>query len=387
MASIQRKPADRRIKKNVRWEVRWRFNGKNKSKTFTVESQAKAFKAEIERAINRDEYVDNTGVTVRDLVEQHRDQATNASSRGSRTMLLNNLGALERMPIAIVRPSDVEAWRTTLINGRPWKGGKPLAESTVQTLSALLHGVFTKAINDDLLARHPMRGVRVRRTRVAVRREDIPTAAEVRKLLEVANATAVGRPRDPVLSLFIRLAAETGMRPGEILGLRVRNIDLLRREVHVVEQLHERTGEHAPLKGGTPPRTVPLHPDTAEAITVFLATHPRTPEQCLILSRNGRPIRSSRMAARFKKAAELAGVSSKPHALRHFYASQLIDAGAPVNVVQKALGHATAAMTLNVYVHLLGDAGESLRGLIRPVYDGGTTEGSGGAGEKASDAG
>lgn len=372
MASIQRKPKTGKDKNgNVTWVVRFRPIGqKEKSRSFRSQKEAKQFKADIERKLVRNEYVDASKILVRDLVETHRDSAINASSKAGRTTLLANLGDLANMPITAVKPSDIEAWRNVLLTNRPWaKDGKPLAESTVQTNLALLHGIFTKAVNDDQLARHPMRGVVIRRVNTSVRREDIPTAQQIYALIEGAKTTAVGRAQDPLLSLFIQVASETGTRAGELCGLRVRNIDFLRKEIHIVEQIKERTGVHGDLKSGSKPRTVPVSDETLKDIEAYLAANPRQPEECLFLTSERKPIRSSRMGNRFSRLAKRYGYTFTLHSLRHFYASQLIASGCPINIVQKALGHATPAMTLNTYVHLLDDHNERLRDSVRSVRD------------------
>ena len=354
----------------TRWVARYRDHGKREhSRSFDTQKAAKAWLTEQQRALQRGEWVDPAVITVRQLVAEHHERAVNPSTKSGRATLLKNLGDLEHRSIHSVKPSEVEAWMVGLSTSRPWADGKALAPSTVQMLGATLHGVFTKAVNDDVLARHPMRGLTLRRTNVTVERLDIPTADEVQSLIDYAGATAVGRAADPTMAAMIQFAAETGLRAGELCGLRVRSVDFLRREIHVVEQIAQRTGGFAPLKTESSKRVVPLLPVTVDILSGQLARVPRGRDETVFSRSTGKPLTSGDVGARFRKVARGAGVECTFHALRHFYASNLIAQGAPVNLVQNAMGHASASMTLNVYGHLYPGSNELLRGMLLPVRD------------------
>lgn len=362
--------------------ARWRDPaGKERSKSFSRARAAKAHLQEMERAVRRGEYIADEGTTVKELVQERVDQAINQSTRNGRKMLLGNLGDLGDMPVLSVKPSHVREWMRLLETGRPWAGDKPLAPSTINMLAAILHGVFSQAVLDDVVGRHPMRGVKIPRTEVGAERTDIPTADDVRALIESARGTAVGKGRNPTLAAMIQVAAETGLRAGELCGLRVRNVNFLRGEIHVVEQISQRSGDFAPLKTESSRRVVPIGPGTVQVIEEQLRRVPRAPEETVFCTREGRPLSSSSLSARFRTVARRAGVDTTFHALRHFYASSLIASGASVVMVQRALGHASASMTLNVYSHLFPGAGEGLRGMVPQVRDfcgiSGNNEGAG----------
>ncbi len=350
--------------------ARWRDPaGKEHSKSFPRERQAKAHLQEMERAVRRGEYIADTGVTVVELVRERMEQATNKSTMNGRLMLLKNLGDLGDLPVLSVKPSHVREWMRLLEEGRPWADDKPLAASTINMLAAILHGVFSQAVLDDVVGRHPMRGVKIPRVGVGAERADIPTIEDVQALIRAARGTGVGRSPNLTLAAMIQVAAETGLRAGELCGLRVRNVNFLRGEVHVVEQINQRTGEFAALKTEASRRVVPIGPATVQVIEEQLRRVPRAPEETVFCTRVGRPLSSSSVSAQFRKVARRAGVETTFHALRHFYASSLIGAGASVVMVQRALGHANAAMTLNVYSHLFPGAGEGLRGMVPQVRD------------------
>ncbi|HAT1242517.1 TPA: site-specific integrase [Corynebacterium striatum] len=350
--------------------ARWRDpSGKERSKSFSRARQAKAHLQDMERAVRRGEYIADEGITVRDLVEERVEQAINQSTMNGRKMLLANLGDLGDMPVLAVKPSHVREWMQVLEKGRPWADDRPLATSTINMLAAILHGVFSQAVLDDVVGRHPMRGVKIPRKEVGAERADIPTVEDVQALIRAARGTGVGRAPNLTLAAMVQVAAETGLRAGELCGLRVRNVNFLRGEVHVVEQISQRTGEFAPLKTESSRRVVPVGPATVEVLEEQLRRVPRGPDETVFCTKAGKALSSSSVSSQFRKLARAAGVDTTFHGLRHFYASVLIESGASVVMVQRALGHASASMTLDVYSHLFPGAGEGLRGMVPQVRD------------------
>jgi integrase len=138
--------------------------------------------------------------------------------------------------------------------------------------------------------------------------------------------------------------------------LRVRNIDLLRRRVTVAESASEVQGvmSFGPTKIHQR-RVVVLPRLLVEPLAQHIGT--REPDALVFAAPGGGVLRNSNFRHRVlvpaTRAAGLEGVSA--HDLRHTAASLAIAAGANVKVVQQMLGHASAAMTLDVYAGLFGD--------------------------------
>jgi integrase len=141
----------------------------------------------------------------------------------------------------------------------------------------------------------------------------------------------------------------------------------LRRELHVRRQVQwpgDGTAEIRPPKYGSE-RTV-FAPDGLLAV---LAEHVRChcpgddPDRWLFP--NGKdaalPIHAATVAYRWQMVRDRAGVTFRLHDCRHFYASGLIRSGCDVVTVQRALGHASASTTLNVYSHIWPDASDRTR--------------------------
>jgi integrase len=156
------------------------------------------------------------------------------------------------------------------------------------------------------------------------------------------------------------LAAGTGLRQGEVFGLTLPNVQMLRRRLVVEQQVvtpatAEGEVRLGPLKTPASYRAVPLPEVVIDALAEHLARYPATHEWDLVFTTDtGGPVRRNRSAEFFRKGATAAGLGTHVtfHALRHHYASLLIGAGCSVKAVQDALGHATAAETLDTYSHL-----------------------------------
>jgi len=153
--------------------------------------------------------------------------------------------------------------------------------------------------------------------------------------------------------LSIRLLALTGLRFGELAALRVGRIDLSRRRLTISESVTEVGGRlvfSSPKTHQT--RTVPVPSSVIPALAA--ACDGRAADELLLTSPRGGPVRINNWRRRvFDPACERAGITGvTPRDMRHTAASLAVSAGANVKPVQRMLGHASAAMTLDVYAPL-----------------------------------
>ncbi len=192
------------------------------------------------------------------------------------------------------------------------------------------------------------------------------TAPELGRFLGWADA------QDPDLAMGWRLLAATGMRRGEALALRWRDVDLdagrlaVRRSVGVVKAkgAGERLVE-GPTKTGRS-RVVDLDAGTVAALRAYRTARGRL---ALGLVRDSALVPSSvdgthrhperfsrRFAGQVARARKALGEDLLPvirlHDLRHTHATLLLADGVPVKVVSERLGHASATITLTVYQHV-----------------------------------
>ncbi|HMQ26995.1 MAG TPA: tyrosine-type recombinase/integrase, partial [Acidimicrobiales bacterium] len=139
----------------------------------------------------------------------------------------------------------------------------------------------------------------------------------------------------------VELLYGSGLRVAELCGLRPGDLDLQRRRVVVWGK-------------GSKQRQVPLSPPAAEAVGRWLSegrpalVGPTTPDDAVFLNRRGNRL-TPRDVRRILDRRSAAPVH--PHALRHTFATHLLDGGADLRAVQELLGHADLATT-QLYTHV-----------------------------------
>ena len=252
-----------------------------------------------------------------------------------------------------IKPTAVQQWISDL--GCGTADVKPVGASVVRRTHYVLWSILADAVTDRLLRRNPATAS----AKKAGRREGVklPTATKKRPFYLThqqvgALASAAGEYEPLVL-----LLAYTGLRWGEAVGLRIRDLNMLRRRANVAENAVQ-SGKR--IHTGTPK----THKQREVPLPNFLLT--RLARQCegkdrgdLLFPGDGddghlrRPHPTSGWFAKAVTEARIPRVT--PHDLRHTAASLAVSAGANVKAVQKMLGHASAAMTLDIYADLFDD--------------------------------
>jgi integrase len=337
--------------------------GPEVSKSFATEDEAEVWLAEQHVAIARGAFVDPSGG--RTLLADYwavwlAERPLRPSSR--QTYELHGrkhiLPAFGHRPLASLRHNEIQAWVNRL----------PVGPRTAKTILAVFQSCLRSAVVDDLIPKSVAVGVSAPRARR--RRLTVPTAEEVEALAE-----AMYEP----YRVVVHLAAEAGLRQGEVLGLRVEDLDLLGRRLHVARQAQTVRGQGVlldqPPKSDAGYRTVPLAPDTVEVIAWHLAQHPAR-AGLVVTSSAGTPVRRSVFNEAWAKAKNRADLARplRFHDLRHRYASVLIAEGLDALTVKTLMGHASITETFDTYGHLFPDQSEraaeaiatSLHGVSRP---------------------
>jgi integrase len=242
-----------------------------------------------------------------------------------------------RHRLADVTHADVAAWVAQLLA----RGSAP---STVRQSHRVFSLLLSLAVRDGRIPRNP--ADRVPLPRVTRGEPRFLTHDEVERL-----ADAAGDDGD-----VVRLLAYTGLRFGEMAALRVRRVDFLRKRLTIAESATEVGGR---IEFGTPKthqqRTVPL--PAALAKPLARRCEGKQPHDLLVNTPAGTVLRLRNWRrVVFDPAAKAAGLADvTPHDLRHTAASLAVSSGATVKSVQRMLGHASAAMTLDVYSGLFDD--------------------------------
>ena len=329
-----------------RYRVRYRDpDRRSKEKAgFTVKRDAELYLASIDVAQARGEYVDPRAARLQIGNLGRTWLASQTHLKPSTYRVVEMAWRVHVEPkwgprsIGGVLHSEVQTWVSEMSTSA--------SASTVIRNYGVLASVLDVAVKDRRLSLNPARGVNLPRKVKKARR--YLTHDQVGALAQASGDQAT-------LVLFL---AYTGVRWGEAAALRLRHIDALRRRVQVTENAvaYGRT-----VHLGTPKsheaRNVPYPRFLAEPIAALCVGKGR--DDLLFgsgLAHMRRPGTSKNKTSWFIRA--LADADLEPmtiHDLRHTAASLAISSGANVKAVQRMLGHASAAMTLDTYADLFDD--------------------------------
>jgi integrase len=220
-----------------------------------------------------------------------------------------------------------------------------LAPDTVRTNLAVVRAVFNAAVEAEILARSPVRAVR---TPTAESRER-PTLT-MEEILRLADAVG-DRYRALVL-----VAAILGLRWSEAIGLRVSDVDFLRRTLTVSQTISEVEGRLnvAPTKSRKSRRTMSVPQFLIDELAAHAARFRRSDEALFFAGPKGGALRRSFAARTFTPAVATAELDERItfHGLRHVAASLMVEAGVHPRVIQQRLGHASARLSMELYSHV-----------------------------------
>ena len=252
-----------------------------------------------------------------------------------------------------------------------------LAPKTISNLHACLHRALQQAVKEQMIPSNPCDAVDLpRKEEVEI---SVLTREQQVKLMQESYRHRYG--------VFIRLALSTGMRIGEIVGLRWDDIDFTNRILFVrstLNRLPTVDGESkTQLFVGSPKtkngrRSIPLF----DAIISDLADWRKTQEADAQLAQSayentgyvvtnefGKPIEPRTFRDHYIRILKAAGLPHFTfHALRHTFATRAIEQGMDVKALSKILGHANVGFTLDTYAHLLDDHKRESMMLMQELY-------------------
>jgi integrase len=151
------------------------------------------------------------------------------------------------------------------------------------------------------------------------------------------------------IRLFYWLAVETGMRSGELTGLRCCDVDPVKKLVRVRQAVWHGKVQTPKTKNSI--RDIPTPSEIVDALREHIGSRE---EGFVFTTKNGTPWNSDLVLKRHLHG-KLKVANGTLHMFRHTFATRQLNAGVPVAVVSKILGHASISTTLNIYTHVLAE--------------------------------
>ncbi|MFI2617611.1 tyrosine-type recombinase/integrase [Streptomyces sp. NPDC018584] len=364
-------------------------DGSEKSKSFPDGKKRLAEKwlSKTETDMNSGDYVDprQARITFRQFAEKWVKSLTSDDNSGAAVETRLRLYAypyIGSRPLGSFKPEHIRGWLGELKQAVPNLTHRRLIFESVSS-------VMNAARDDGILRLNPCRAASVK----------APQPVPIRVKPWTAERTfAVRAALDERYRAMVDVGAGCGLRQGEIFGLPLDEIDFLKGWLHVHFQVKQVRGKmvFAPPKRGKV-RDVPLSAEVGKELAAHIRQFPPADVTLPWLTPDGDPVTKKLVfvapggnalwrdvfnSYAWKPALAAAGVIPEPepgkrypaarehgmHALRHFYASVLLDAGESIKALSAYLGHSDPGFTLRVYTHLMPNSEGRTRRAVDNVF-------------------
>ena len=271
-----------------------------------------------------------------------------------RTDLTNHVIArLGYKKISFITTNDIQKMYVDIkengrIHNRNEKG-TALSDSVVRSIHMMLHQAFEDAVKERLISKNPTKGT------------TIPKKS--RGELQVLNKEQLDRflaevDKDDIWRDFFYTELTTGLRRGEICGLKWRDFDEKRGTLSICRNATAKKGGGVSIgetKTDTGNRLIYLPESTVkmlkkrkkQALTEWIFPNPYRPEDPLL------PNSAYQKLKKILKSADLPSI--RFHDLRHTFATHALTSGVDAKTLSKILGHTNASFTLDTYTHVTSD--------------------------------
>lgn len=348
MATIQKRTRNGKVSYRVRYRDP---EGRQRSRSFPTKALADRFAATNAADMVRGDWVDPglAGRSFRSYGEawlavkrgEVKEETADGYAADLRRYVYPVLG---QVPVGRIMPETIDKF----LAGLPEQDVGPVKVRNL--LIKVVRPVLNHAVRDGAIKANPSAPIKVRKPR-RKRQIHTLTAAQV--------AALVDELAEPYATMVL-FTAYTGLRWGEVTGLRLRRLDLMRGRVEVAEVLSHYKAEarfHEPKTAGSQ-RAVSLPRFLVERMREHVTERALGPDDLVFTTPRGKPLRSPNFlqtvyvpAVHRALPEELHGF--RFHDLRHTTVALLIEQGAHPKEISTRLGHSSISVTMDTYGHLL----------------------------------
>jgi integrase len=346
--------------------------GKRKRITRNVSGRkhdAEMVELELKQQLKQGAYIEPKRITVREWLntwlKDYKKNALRINTYEIYEILINKhiIPALGGAAVQELRPEHIQK----LYNDKIAEG---LSPKSVRHLHTILRGAFRQAKKNRLVSFNITESV----TLPALKK------GQARALTLKEQAKFLAAAEDNPLYPAFMLLMTTGLRRGELLGLRWRNVNLTKKYLEIEENF-------VPVKGGAvyqQPKTekskgkVPLIEPAVECLKKhrqqMLAEGLYDKDRPVFCNDAGGPIMPRSFNHRFEKLREKAGVGKAVtvHSLRHTFATRLLERGVSMKEVQELLRHEEMSTTADIYSHVSEELKRAAANRLTDLFQNGT---------------
>lgn len=342
---------------NGRWIARYRdAEHRQRSKTFDTKRDAKNWKAEQERLVDSGSWLnpDARKQTIDTFIAEWRQNLSTRNRKASTNSMYEEVLRNRVLPYWTGKP--VGSITIQAINA--WTAEADLSRSRIGKMHIVLSQILDVAVIAKAIQQNPMK------VHKAVKPDGTPpeprafTQAEAKKLIEVMP------DQYKLMTEFLCL---TGLRIGEVISLRVEDINYGEELIHIS---HATAVVERVLVEGSPKshksRKVPVTPSLLAKLRTTVAG--RRKGDWVFPDLDGNQLHPDKYRTAFRKATtSIDRPDMTPHSLRDTYASWSISAGIPITAISESLGHANPAITLKFYAAFFPADYQKLRNALEKI--------------------
>ena len=334
--------------------------GKRRQKWVSIKGTKKEAEkrlAEILHQVDTGEYVQPTKLTVSEHLRQWlRDYAsTNVRPRtleGYQMVVEQHLvPGLGAILLSQLQPSHIQAYYAEALRSGRADGKGGLSPRTVKHHHRILSEALAYGVRMNMVARNVAQAVIPPK----------PVNKEMNTLDEDGVDAFLEAARQTPYYYLFHLAAFTGLRRSELLGLRWKDVDLYMATLSVTQVMHRLQGGRVVFqepKTAKSRRQVSLTPDSAITLRRHLeqleSFGPVEPDSLVFANLDGTPLSPSTVSHGFLDITRKVGLGGiRLHDLRHTHATLMMKQGTYPKVVQERLGHSSIAVTMDTYSHVV----------------------------------
>ena len=256
------------------------------------------------------------------------------------------------IPLADLTSLDLQRFYKHLLDGgrvdriEAKKKPKGLAPKTVRNIHQMIGSAYNLAMEQKLVSKNPTQGCAL--PKVEHKEMKTLTADQLSAFFQEA--------RDSGVYELYYLDLATGLRRGELLGLKWTDVDFQHGVLKIQRAISRQNGKvvEAPLKTKNAYRTLPM---SADAIDVLMQQRRKTGNsEWVFPSPTGGPMSPDSVLHMLQRVLKRAGLPRiRFHDLRHTFATLALENGMDVKTLSAMLGHVSAVTTLDIYTHITGD--------------------------------
>ncbi len=274
--------------------------------------------------------------------------------------------AIARMELGDVTRKDVQAFVNGMKSVTGKRTGRPLSAGTINNTYVVLQCAFNHAEEYEIITRNPCKKIR----RIPVAQSDTDakcfTIAEQRRIEQYIESTKNTELYCYILDLY------TGLRIGELCALRWEDIDFNAKTLYVKSACYSSTNSegHWELITDTPKsrtsvRDIPLPPHIVRMLTK-LWRHSKS--EYIVARADGTRITPWTCRNTYDRMLQTLGIRHLNfHCLRHTFATRAIENGMDFKTLSVILGHASPAITMNIYTHSTQEHKRGMMNLMKRV--------------------